>query len=781
MKWISGLCLAFAMLSPSTWGADVDWVPSFDAAKEIAARENKLIVLDVSADWCPPCRKMAREVYPDSRFVEFSKSQVFMLVDAYNDPEGQKLARKFDVEVFPTIIVINAGGTEIDRLTGGLDTENLIRDLTSIFSNPVPYEELNERADREAENAELQQLAGERAFQRDDFKRATRYLEQASRLADPADLSVKAKTLSLLAYSGLKSRDFEKSVRAISELESMDESVKDHEDLQMTKARCLLALDRNDEAQTVLQRMLRSESEKIRGEAREAYKDLPKDLRKEMEEADKTLKKAASSLEKGHFEEARELARRALELNPDLAPAHILVARACFGIWVNSDQGLVARSRLSEGYRELRIARRLSIGDVVTYQNVKSMLVHLHGVQPVPKDSGLRKEFEKAETEFASERYREAAKRYIKIINEEPGFGKAYLHLGDCYFLSGQYAEALKLYLQAISKTPLDPVPYRFAADASLKLGRTDGARNLLIAGVFADPDYPLIWRDLEKVAESEGRGVERHTGVIPVELLVPTPDRSYEASEEGLAGPTAPAWREYLNCKLQWRESHRQDDQALVASFDEEKSCLERLVGKWTELEEADPALEDADLDFLRLVASDGNLDCFIYFELFTEEYRPTYERWKAENQDRALAYLENTIFGQAQASMRGEYSRAAVEAYNEGVALHNSAPDKALQFYRLALRKDPRMLPAIQNASYLYYQLDLYDEARKSVSLWRRLEPLSSSPLELLAQVDIAEDNCTEAVKLLGRALELTDDPQASERISKNLEYCQYKLKNQ
>jgi thioredoxin-like negative regulator of GroEL len=48
-------------------------------ATKQAAAEGKFIVLDISASWCPPCQEMTRAVYPSSEFIEFSKTQVFML------------------------------------------------------------------------------------------------------------------------------------------------------------------------------------------------------------------------------------------------------------------------------------------------------------------------------------------------------------------------------------------------------------------------------------------------------------------------------------------------------------------------------------------------------------------------------------------------------------------------------------------------------------------------------------------------------------------------------
>ena len=51
---------------------------------------------------------MTREVYSDKDLIELSRSQVFMRVFVDTDPEGKRLAQKFDLEVLPTLIILNS-------------------------------------------------------------------------------------------------------------------------------------------------------------------------------------------------------------------------------------------------------------------------------------------------------------------------------------------------------------------------------------------------------------------------------------------------------------------------------------------------------------------------------------------------------------------------------------------------------------------------------------------------------------------------------------------------
>jgi thioredoxin-related protein len=78
---------------------------------------------------------MTREVYTDRELIEFSKSQIFMRVFEDTEPEGERLARKFDVEGFPTLIILDSRGQEVDRILGARSPSRLIKELRIIFES----------------------------------------------------------------------------------------------------------------------------------------------------------------------------------------------------------------------------------------------------------------------------------------------------------------------------------------------------------------------------------------------------------------------------------------------------------------------------------------------------------------------------------------------------------------------------------------------------------------------------------------------------------------------
>jgi thioredoxin-related protein len=78
---------------------------------------------------------MTREVYTDKGFIEFARSQVFVRVFEDTQPEGKRLARKYDISGFPTLIILDSRGQEVDRIEGAMRAKDLIQELRLIFKS----------------------------------------------------------------------------------------------------------------------------------------------------------------------------------------------------------------------------------------------------------------------------------------------------------------------------------------------------------------------------------------------------------------------------------------------------------------------------------------------------------------------------------------------------------------------------------------------------------------------------------------------------------------------
>jgi tetratricopeptide (TPR) repeat protein len=643
-----------------------------------------------------------------------------------------------------------------------------MNDLQSIFDNPLPYRELVRKAKANTGDYELQYQAGDRAFNRDDFGAARQFL---SRAADKSnnDAAARSASLILLSVACFKNGQYSEALAALDGFERIapDVTTRDSE-LRSLRGRILIAAKRYDEGAKVLNDLLRSShSRKEIENAKTALSQLPGKYRKGNQDYENILNNAKKEFQKGKLESALALGQQASNLAPQAAEVHMLLAVINFRMG-NSDSDQSKKSQhISAGLNEMRLARRLDPEDMNIYSSAKSILASNY-IPQSPALPAAQRSFQEAESFFAAGRYEEAVKSYLKTMELEPGFGKTYLHCGDCFFATGKIEEALKFYRQATLRNPFDASAYRFAADALRKLGNAEEARRYLKLSLLADPEYPIIWRDLQQIAYAEGGQFARHTDLVPIQFLLLSIDTSTydESIYDNLPPQTVPAWKEYVRSKLLWRQERFAEifpqESFYHTSFEEELESLHAAIKKWNSLKTLDASIRDESLDFLRQISVDGQLPGFIYLELFTEEYRNSYEKWKKENPETAINYIDAYLAGRAGILSRGEYNSSAIEAFNNALnAQKAGTKELALDLYLKALAQEPEMVPALRNVSILYLGMSDFENAREKLEKWSTLEPNEADPLVMLSQIQIRDGDFNAAASLVGKALNLEKDP--------------------
>lgn len=108
------------------------WPAFSDTAYQQALAENKKIILVFHADWCIPCKELDKMTFstPEVRkaFDDFSIFQIDLTGTA--GKVADKARRRFDVQGVPTIIIIDDNGNEADRITGFINSREMIQKLS---------------------------------------------------------------------------------------------------------------------------------------------------------------------------------------------------------------------------------------------------------------------------------------------------------------------------------------------------------------------------------------------------------------------------------------------------------------------------------------------------------------------------------------------------------------------------------------------------------------------------------------------------------------------------
>ena|ERR1700719_1804236 len=122
---LSGLALLFVV---TTALADPDWQTNYKKAQEEAKQSNRLLLVDFTgSDWCGYCILLDRQILSQPEFKDYAKKNLVLLeidfprskpLPVDTRKQNQELAQQYQIEGFPTIVVLNGDGKTVWRYDG---------------------------------------------------------------------------------------------------------------------------------------------------------------------------------------------------------------------------------------------------------------------------------------------------------------------------------------------------------------------------------------------------------------------------------------------------------------------------------------------------------------------------------------------------------------------------------------------------------------------------------------------------------------------------------------
>ena len=99
---------------------------SFEEALKLAKKEKKNIFLDAYASWCGPCKMLKKNIFTQKEVGDFYNSNFINMAIDMEQGEGPKLAQKYKVQAYPTLLFINHKGEVVGSAIGYHQAEELI-------------------------------------------------------------------------------------------------------------------------------------------------------------------------------------------------------------------------------------------------------------------------------------------------------------------------------------------------------------------------------------------------------------------------------------------------------------------------------------------------------------------------------------------------------------------------------------------------------------------------------------------------------------------------------
>jgi len=126
---LAAITLALSAVSSARASGGV-WGTDYSAALAEAAQQKRNVLLDFTgSDWCGWCIRIDKEIFSTPEFKEFAaKNLILLTVDFPNNKpqsasvkkQNEELQKKYSVDGFPTLVLLNPEGKEIARQVGYL-------------------------------------------------------------------------------------------------------------------------------------------------------------------------------------------------------------------------------------------------------------------------------------------------------------------------------------------------------------------------------------------------------------------------------------------------------------------------------------------------------------------------------------------------------------------------------------------------------------------------------------------------------------------------------------
>jgi tetratricopeptide (TPR) repeat protein len=97
------LVLAAALAPPASAGP---WIKSLATAQKAAKDKQRLIFVDLFADWCGWCHRAEQEVFPSEPFQKATDDMVLLRLNTEDGGEGTALSQRFMVNSLPTFLIL---------------------------------------------------------------------------------------------------------------------------------------------------------------------------------------------------------------------------------------------------------------------------------------------------------------------------------------------------------------------------------------------------------------------------------------------------------------------------------------------------------------------------------------------------------------------------------------------------------------------------------------------------------------------------------------------------
>lgn len=123
----------WAIASVAMAQSQIPWLENWQEAQSLAERHHRLVLVHFWSDNCPPCWKLDRTVFNQPEVIRaLSTNYVPLKVNVSQDPD---LTRHFQIDRWPTDVIVTPSGQELYRGISPLDVNRYIATLDQVAAH----------------------------------------------------------------------------------------------------------------------------------------------------------------------------------------------------------------------------------------------------------------------------------------------------------------------------------------------------------------------------------------------------------------------------------------------------------------------------------------------------------------------------------------------------------------------------------------------------------------------------------------------------------------------
>lgn len=107
-------------------GINFEYTLTFDEVLAKAKAQGKRVFMDCYTTWCGPCKMMSNDIFPLKEVGDYFNPRYVSIKVDMESAEGRELNKRYKIQAYPTMLILDNEGEEINRIVGACNGKELI-------------------------------------------------------------------------------------------------------------------------------------------------------------------------------------------------------------------------------------------------------------------------------------------------------------------------------------------------------------------------------------------------------------------------------------------------------------------------------------------------------------------------------------------------------------------------------------------------------------------------------------------------------------------------------